>query len=75
MIAIIATQFLKSSVEGTRHKEGGSFVDTILERVSQSAEAVVIYGLALAVLYKFTSKYTAPLLITCGAVAGQFLLV
>jgi len=31
--------------------------------------------LALAILYKFNSKYTALLLVITGAVAGQFLFV
>jgi hypothetical protein len=32
----------------------------------------VIYMLALSVLYKFTHKYTASLLLLVGALAGQF---
>jgi hypothetical protein len=41
----------------------------------QSASAAVLYILALAALYKFTSKYTALLLLASGAIAGQFLFV
>jgi len=72
---VIAAQILKASVEGTldRVKE-----KTLNEAVSATAEvgpAAVLYVLALAVLYKFTNKYTALFLVIAGAVAGQFIFV
>jgi hypothetical protein len=42
---------------------------------AQVGLAAVLYMLALAALYKFTSKYTALLLVIIGAVAGQLLFV
>ena len=41
---------------------------------AESASAVVLYVVALAVLCKFTNKYT-PLRLVVGAIAGQFLFV
>ncbi|KAI9786685.1 MAG: hypothetical protein M1839_006236 [Geoglossum umbratile] len=75
VIAIIAVQILKSSVEGSpRTGENGS-VSIALERISQSGAAVVLYILALAVLYRFTNKYTPLVLLASGVIAGQFLFV
>jgi hypothetical protein len=42
---------------------------------AQVGPAAILYLLALVVLYKFTNKYTALLLVIMGAVAGQFLFV
>jgi hypothetical protein len=42
---------------------------------AQVGPAAILYVLALVVLYKFTNKYTALLLVIVGAVAGQFLFV
>ncbi|KAG8815676.1 hypothetical protein FRC17_000626 [Serendipita sp. 399] len=45
------------------------------QRAGQDALAAVIFMFALAVLYKFTNKYTIFVLVFMGAVAGQFLFV
>ena len=74
MVSIIACQLLKWSIVLPPGSEGDS-VDTAIERASQSGLAAVLYVLALAILYRFTSKYAAPLLFASAAVAGQFLLV
>ncbi len=75
VIAIIAVQILKSSIEGSpRQKEEGDIKAT-LEKISQSAPAAVLFLLALAALYKFNSKYIALLLLAAGAIAGQFLFI
>ena len=76
VIAIIAAQILKSSVEGSPRKEeiGGS-VNAALSRIAHTGSAAVIYVVALGVLYKFTNKYTPLLLLASGAVAGQFIFV
>jgi hypothetical protein len=50
-------------------------LDGVLVIASENANAAVLYLLALAVLYKFTHKYTAIVLVLCGALAGQFLFV
>ncbi|KAF2223962.1 hypothetical protein BDZ85DRAFT_280585 [Elsinoe ampelina] len=66
VIAIIAAQFLHSSVAGS--------ADTALaDRVSDSGPAAVLYLLTLASLYRFTNKYTTLLIVICAAVAGQFI--
>ena len=75
VIAIIAVQFLQSSVVGSTGKTGGDPVNAAINRLSQSGPASVLYVLALAALYKFTNKYTAILLLACAAVAGQFIFV
>jgi chromate transport protein ChrA len=69
VIAIIACDILKASVEGTGDVTGD------LEKVIQVGSAAVIYIIALAVLYKFNNKWTALLLVGFGAVAGQFIFV
>ncbi|KAL8857852.1 MAG: hypothetical protein Q9178_005608 [Gyalolechia marmorata] len=75
VIAVIAAQILKSSVEGSPREEEEGSIDVALMRISQSASAAVLYMLALAALYKFTNKYTPLLMLVCGAIAGQFLFV
>jgi hypothetical protein len=45
----------------------------VIDITAQVGTAAVLYILALAVLYKFTNKYTSLLLVIVGAVAGQFL--
>ncbi|KAF3402126.1 Chromate transport protein [Talaromyces pinophilus] len=74
VIAIIAAQTLRSSVEGTENREGIDATRAV-EILAKSAPSAVLYILALAVLYKFTSKYTPILLVVVGALAGQFLFV
>jgi hypothetical protein len=66
---------LKSSVEGSPCKEEEGSVNVASLRISHSASSAVLYILALAALYKFTSNYMALLLLASGAIAGQFLFV
>jgi hypothetical protein len=76
VIAIIAAQILKSSVEGSpRKEEQGGSVSATLSRISHTGSAAVIYVVSLSVLYKITNKYTPLLLLASGAVAGQFIFV
>jgi chromate transport protein ChrA len=69
VIAIIACDILKASVEGTGDVTGD------VEKVIQVGSAAVIYITALAVLCKFNNKWTALLLVGFGAVAGRFIFV
>ncbi|KAM7215265.1 Chromate transporter domain containing protein [Rhypophila decipiens] len=77
VIATIAVQILKASVEGTLNKVkgGGATLAQAVTATAQVGPAAVLYMLALAFLYKFTNKYTALFLVIAGAVAGQFLFV
>ncbi len=75
VIAIIAVQILKSSVEGSPRQGEADSINVAITRLSESAPAAILYILALATLYKFTSKYTALMLLASGAIAGQFLFV
>jgi chromate transport protein ChrA len=75
VIAIIAAQILQISVEGPVRKAEEESVNAAIERLSQSGPAAVLYVLALAILYKFTNKYTSLLLLACGAIAGQFVFI
>lgn len=72
VIAIIALQTLHSSLE-----VGSDMPAALPKNVvnAESASAAVLYVVALAVLYKFTNKYTPLLLVAVGAIAGQFLFV
>ncbi|KAH8764025.1 chromate transporter [Hyaloscypha finlandica] len=76
VIAIIAAQILKSSVEGSpRNDELGGLNSAALSRISHTGSAAVIYVVSLGVLYKFTNKFTPLLLLVSGAVAGQMIFV
>ncbi|KAH6883566.1 chromate transporter [Thelonectria olida] len=75
VIAIIAVQILKASVEGSINRFKDKPMAEAIAMTAQVGPAAVLYLLALAALYKFTNKYTALLLVICGAVAGQFLFV
>ena len=75
VIAVIATQILKASIEGSLDKVKAKSVSEVVDVTAQIGPAAVLYMLALAVLYKFTNKYTALILVIMGAVAGQFLFV
>ena len=75
VIAIIAAQILKSSVEGSTSHRADETTTQVYARISQVGPAAVLYLLGLAVLYKFTNKYSAVLLLLSGAVAGQFIFV
>ncbi|CAH0020235.1 unnamed protein product [Clonostachys rhizophaga] len=75
VIAIIAAQILKVSIEGALEKVKDKPVGEMIDTTAQVGPAAVLYMLALVVLYKFTNKYTALLLVIIGAVAGQFIFV
>lgn len=53
----------------------GKDISEMIGTTGQVGPAAVLYMLALAVLYKVNSKYTALLLVVVGAVAGQFLFI
>jgi len=74
VIAIIAIQLLGETV-GTTGRVKPTTVNGVLVIASHDAIAAVLYLLALAVLYRFTHKYTSILLVLCGGLAGQFLFV
>jgi hypothetical protein len=74
VIAVVAFDILKESVSSS----GFTAPSTVLESViisGQNAIAAVIYVIALAILYKFTHRYTAMYLVLGGALAGQFLFI
>ena len=73
MIAIIALQTLHSSLEVSDSVTAAALPQTVIN--AESSSAAVLYIVALAVLYKFTNKYTPLLLVAVGAIAGQFLFV
>jgi len=75
VIAIIAAQLLKSSVEGSAKKGEEGNLKAITARLSQGPASAVLYIVGLAVLYKFTNKYATLLLLASGALAGQFLFI
>ncbi|KAK5663843.1 hypothetical protein OQA88_46 [Cercophora sp. LCS_1] len=75
VIGVIAMQILKASVEGMLGRVKEKQLDEAITAAAQVGPAAVLYVLALVVLYKFTNKYTSLLLVTVGAVAGQFLFV
>jgi hypothetical protein len=73
VIAVTAAQILKSSIEGSSLKVKEDPINIALEKVSQGGVAAVVCAVTLAVLYKFTGRYTTLLLLASGAIAGQFL--
>ncbi|KAG7294510.1 hypothetical protein NEMBOFW57_004585 [Staphylotrichum longicolle] len=75
VIAMIAAQILKASVEGTLDKVKDKTLAEAVTGTGQVGPAAVLYVLALAVLYKFTNKYAPLFLVIAGAVAGQFIFV
>ncbi|PQE13870.1 chromate transporter protein [Rutstroemia sp. NJR-2017a BBW] len=64
VIAVIAVQILYASV----HSQPKN-----IDEAANSGLAAVLYIVALAVLYKFTNKWTPMLLLAAAAIAGQFL--
>ncbi|KAL5362018.1 chromate transporter-domain-containing protein [Aspergillus floccosus] len=74
VIAIIALQTLHSSLEVSGSMAAAAALTQNVIN-AESASASVLYVVALAVLYKFTNKYTPLLLVAVGAIAGQFLFV
>jgi hypothetical protein len=73
VIAVISFEILKSSIQGTERDFQVKPVEQAIARAAQSGIAAVVFTIALAVLYKFTNKWTPIVLVISGAVAGQFL--
>ncbi|KAK0737914.1 hypothetical protein B0T18DRAFT_450023 [Schizothecium vesticola] len=73
VIAVIAMQILKASVEGSLDRLKGEPLGEAIVTTAQVGPAAALYLLPLVALYKFTNKYTALLLVIVNAVAGQFL--
>ena len=74
VIAIVAIQILDASV-GSMGRIKAMTVDGALTIAAHDAIAAVLYLIALAVLYKFTHKYSVIVLVVCTPLAGQFLFV
>lgn len=77
VIAIIAAQILKSSIEGAL-ETGAPDAESVrksIAQLQQSAPAAILCCVGLATLDRFNNKYTAVLLLITGAVAGQFIFV
>jgi Na+-transporting methylmalonyl-CoA/oxaloacetate decarboxylase beta subunit len=70
---VISFEILKSSIQGTERDFLAKPVELAIGKAAQSGIAAVVFTVALAVLYKFTNKWTPIVLVVCGAVAGQFL--
>ncbi|KAG8812978.1 hypothetical protein FRC17_001727 [Serendipita sp. 399] len=76
VIAIVAFQLLSASINSSYSTpQQNQTQQQLQQRAGHDALAAVIFMLALAVLYKFTNKYTILVLVFLGAVAGQFLFV
>ena len=73
VIAIIAFQILRSSVQGTERDFETKPVELAVAKAAQSGIAAVLFTVALAILYKFTNRWAIIVLVVSGAVAGQFL--
>jgi hypothetical protein len=73
VIAVIAFQILKSSIQGQDQEFYKKPVELAIIKAAESGIAAVIFTLALCVVYKFTNKWASIVLIVSGAVAGQFL--
>jgi hypothetical protein len=74
VIAIVAVQLLDASVNFKGH-DSSLTNDQKYVIASQNSLAAVIFMLALAVMYTFTSRYSILILIFAGALSGQFLFV
>jgi xanthine/uracil permease len=72
VVAIVAADLLEASVNFPGFNDNPT-VEQRLDNVSKNALAAVVYLLTLGVLYKFTNKYTAIILVVVGALAGQYL--
>lgn len=72
MVAIVAADLLEASVNFPGFITNPS-VEERLKTISNNSVAAVLYMLTLSALYKFTSKYTAIVLVVVGALAGQYL--
>ena len=78
VIAVVAIDILKSSVQGSSYiAEGKALVidEALIRKLAQSGVAAVLYVGALGVLYKFTNKWTVFVVLAAAAIAGQFLFV
>ena len=75
VIAVISFQILKPSIQGTERDFLTKPLELAIAKAAQSGIAAAIFTVALAVLYKFTNKWTTVVLVISGAVAGQFLFI
>ncbi|KAH7112568.1 chromate transporter-domain-containing protein [Dendryphion nanum] len=75
VIAVISFEILESSIQGTERDFLTKPMELAIAKAAQSGIAAVIFTVALAVLYKFTNKWTPIVLVISGAVAGQFLFI
>ena len=75
VIAVIASQILKSSIEGNLRPEDQNNTTRLVHQALQSGPAAAICLLALAAIYKFAHKYTPLVLVVVGAIAGQFIFI
>jgi hypothetical protein len=75
VIAVIAAQILKSSIEGHVPAELRADTARLLRQALQGGPAAVICMLALAAIYKFPHKYTPLVPVVVGAIAGQFIFI
>jgi hypothetical protein len=73
VISVTALQILKSSIEGMSDNFDIQPVPNAIAKAAESGLAAVLFTVALAILYKYTSKWVTIVLIICAAVAGQFL--
>lgn len=73
VIAVTAIQILKSSIEGPTENFDVQPVQKALQKAAESGIAAVLFSVALAILYKYQSKWITIVLIVCAAVSGQFL--
>jgi hypothetical protein len=72
VIAIVAVNILKASV-GLPGSTSAHQDDVIV--AAQDSIAAILFIVSLAIIYKFTHKYTVIFLVLCGALAGQFLFI
>jgi hypothetical protein len=73
VIAVITFQILRSSIHGTEQDLLKKPIELAISNAANSGTAAVLFTVSLAVLYKFTNKWTLIVLVASGAVAGQFL--
>jgi hypothetical protein len=72
VVAIVAADLLEASVNFPGFVTNPS-MDERLQNISDNSLAAVLYMLTLSVLYEFTNRYTAIILVVVGALAGQYL--
>jgi hypothetical protein len=73
VISVTALQILRSSIEGMSEDFDLQPVSHAVAKAAESGLAAVLFTVALAILYKYNSKWVTIVIIICAAVAGQFL--